>query len=309
MHIPVLLQETISYLQPRPGGKYIDGTVGGGGHAKAILQASNPDGLLLAFDRDSDAIDHAREQLKDFSDRLTFIQASYGEMAAYSSFHGFGSVDGILLDLGLSSRQLEKPERGFSFSLAGPLDMRFDTSKGISAAEMLNDLSEEAIAEILWRYGELKNSRHLAKAIVEERPINTTDEMVDLVLRKMKPFHKSRIHPATLVFQALRIAVNGELDELEKGLTAATGILKTGGRLVVISFHSLEDRIVKQFFRDKSKSCICPPEQPVCTCNNEPLLSVVTRKVVRPDNTEITRNPRSRSARLRVAQKLAGGQA
>ncbi len=308
MHIPVLLQETISYLQPRPGGKYIDGTVGGGGHAKAILQASNPDGLLLAFDRDPEAIDYAREQLKDFSERSTFIQASYGEMAAYSSIHGFESVDGILLDLGLSSRQLEKPERGFSFNLAGPLDMRFDTNKGISAAEMLNDLSEAAIADILWRYGELKNSRYLAKAIVEERPINTTDEMVDLVLRKMRPFHKSRIHPATLVFQALRIAVNGELDELEKGLTAALSLLKPGGRLVVISFHSLEDRIVKQFIREMSKGCICPPEQPVCNCDNEPLLSLITKKVVRPEDAEITRNPRSRSARLRVAQKLAGGQ-
>lgn len=308
MHIPVLLQETIYFLQPKPGGKYVDGTVGGGGHARAILQASDPDGLLLAFDRDPEAIDYARAQLKDFHDRLTFIQASYGDMDSYTSSCGFEHVDGILLDLGLSSRQLENPERGFSFSQPGPLDMRFDASKGISAAEMLNDLTEDAIADILWRYGELKNSRYLAKAIVNERPIATTDQMADLVLRKMKPYHRGRIHPATLVFQALRIAVNGELGELEKGLTAALRILKTGGRLVVISFHSLEDRIVKQFFREQSKDCICPPEQPICTCNYEPLLSVVTKKVVRPSDSEITRNPRSRSARLRVAQKLAGGQ-
>jgi 16S rRNA (cytosine1402-N4)-methyltransferase len=229
-------------------------------------------------------------------------------MAAYAHGLGFGQVNGILLDLGLSSRQLEDPERGFSFSRPGPLDMRFDTSGGTSAAELINTHSETEIREILHRYGEVKNSRRIASAIMQERPIHRTEQLTDLVVRVSKKPRKGRIHPATQVYQALRIAVNGELEELEKGLAASVGLLAPGGILAVISFHSLEDRIVKHFIREMSKDCICPPEQPVCTCSHQQMLRMVTRKVVRPEDDEITRNPRSRSARLRVAQKLAGGQ-
>ncbi len=309
MHIPVLYQEIIAYLQPRSGGIYIDGTVGSGGHAKGILQASDPDGRLLAFDRDPEAIAFAREQLLEAGDRVTFVQASYGEMATLAPKFGFKQVNGILLDLGLSSRQLEDGERGFSFMQAGTLDMRFDPTQGDTAANLINQLDEVEIADILWRYGEMRNSRRIARAIVNERPVKSTQQLANLVLRESGKSKKRQIHPATLVFQALRIAVNNELAELEKGLTAAIGLLATDGYLAIISFHSLEDRLVKQFIQRQSKDCICPPELPICICDTRPNLRPVTRKVVRPSVAEITHNPRSRSARLRVAQKLAGGQA
>jgi 16S rRNA (cytosine1402-N4)-methyltransferase len=309
MHIPVLYQEIIAYLQPRSGGSYIDGTVGGGGHAKGILQASDPDGLLLAFDRDPEAISFARERLQEVGDRVTYVQASYGEMATLAPEYGFQQVDGILLDLGLSSRQLEDSERGFSFMQSGSLDMRFDQTRGNTAADLVNQLQEAEIAEILWRYGEMKNSRRIARAIVSARPINSTQQLTELVLRESGRSTKRRIHPATLVYQALRIAVNNELGELEKGLAASLALLATDGYLAIISFHSLEDRLVKQFIRQQSKECVCPPEQPICTCDTRPNLRAITRKVVRPSVAEITLNPRSRSARLRVAQKLAGGHA
>ncbi|HUS93935.1 MAG TPA: 16S rRNA (cytosine(1402)-N(4))-methyltransferase RsmH [Patescibacteria group bacterium] len=309
MHIPVLYEEIIAYLQPRSGGIYIDGTVGSGGHAKGILLASDPDGRLLAFDRDPEAISFAREQLLDVGDRVTFVQASYGEMAELAPRFGFKQVNGILLDLGLSSRQLEDGERGFSFMQAGTLDMRFDPTHGETAADLINQLDEAEIADILWRYGEMRNSRRFARAIVSERPVKSTQQLTNLVLRESGKSKKRQIHPATLVFQALRIAVNNELAELEKGLAAAIELLATDGYLAIISFHSLEDRMVKQFIHRQSKECICPPELPICTCDTRPNLRPITRKVVRPSVAEITRNPRSRSARLRVAQKLAGGQA
>ena len=309
MHIPVLYEEIIAYLQPRSGGIYIDGTVGSGGHAKGILLASDPDGRLLAFDRDPEAISFAREQLLDVGDRVTFVQASYGEMAELAPRFGFKQVNGILLDLGLSSRQLEDGERGFSFMQAGTLDMRFDPTQGDTAANLINQLDEVEIADILWRYGEMRNSRRIARAIVNERPVKSTQQLANLVLRESGKSKKRQIHPATLVFQALRIAVNNELAELEKGLAAAIELLATDGYLAIISFHSLEDRMVKQFIHRQSKECICPPELPICTCDTRPNLRPITRKVVRPSVAEITRNPRSRSARLRVAQKLAGGQA
>lgn len=307
MHIPVLYQEVLSYLQPKPHGKYIDGTVGAAGHAKGILEASEPNGTLLAIDRDPAALDHARQQLKKYGDRVTFIRASYGDMDKYAPEVGFEDVDGILLDLGLSSRQLDDASRGFSFSGQGSLDMRFDPSSGETASELLDRLSETEISEILRRYGEEKASRRLAQAILENRPIETTEQLVEVVLSVKGNPRRGRIHPATLVFQALRIAVNSELAELENGLSAGLKLLNEGGHLAVISFHSLEDRIVKQFIRDNSKECICPPKQPICTCNHKASLEPVTRRVVRPRNEEIASNPRSRSAKLRVAQKLAGG--
>ncbi len=303
-HIPVLYQEVLEYLRPESGRLYIDGTVGAGGHSAGLLAASAPDGRLLAFDRDPAAIAFSQRQLGEFNDRVVFVQASYAEMATLAPRSGFDKVDGILLDIGLSSRQLEDAERGFSFSHDGPLDMRFDPTVGRSAADLVNDLSELALADILRKYGEVKASRKYARAIAHERPIATTGQLADLILQETGG-RRGRIHPATQVFQALRIAVNDELGMLERGLEAAVTLLKTGGRLAVISFHSLEDRLVKNFIRDQSRDCICPPEQPICICDTQPTLKAVTRKIVRPTEEEVAANPRSRSAKMRVAERVS----
>lgn len=304
-HIPVLFDEVLQYLKPQPGGKYIDGTVGAGGHSAGILEGSAPNGRVLAFDRDEEAIAFARDRLAAYAQRLTFVHDSYARMQEVAARYGFEKVDGILLDLGLSSRQLDDAQRGFSFMSEGPLDMRFDRSHGETAADLVNNLDKEALADIFWRYGEERHSRRYAKAIMEERPISTTAELADLIERAAPHYvRRKRIHPATQVFQALRIVVNRELDELESGLPAAIELLRPGGRVVVISFHSLEDRFVKQLFRDLSKDCVCPPRQPICTCDAQAVVRVITRKVVRPSEEEVERNPRSRSARLRVAEKL-----
>lgn len=302
-HVPVLYQEVLEYLRPESGRLYIDGTVGAGGHSAGLLQASAPDGRLLAFDRDPAAIDFSKSQLAKFDDRVVFVQASYADMAALAPEMGFEKVDGILLDLGLSSRQLEDARRGFSFMQDGPLDMRFDTTRGRSASDLINNLSELALAEIFRDYGEVRQNRKYARAIVHQRPLETTGQLADLILQESGG-RRGRIHPATQVFQALRIAVNDELGMLERGLEAAVKLLKPGGRLAVISFHSLEDRLVKNFIRDQGRDCICPPQQPVCTCDVEPTLKAVTRKVVRPSEKEVAENPRSRSAKMRVAERL-----
>jgi 16S rRNA (cytosine1402-N4)-methyltransferase len=300
-HIPVLYQEVLDLLEPRPGGRFIDGTVGAGGHAASLLLATAPDGKLLAFDRDAEAIAYASDRLKEFEDRVKFIQASFALIGELAPEYGFESVDGILLDLGLSSRQLAKSGRGFSFLQDSPLDMRFDRSEGPTAADLVNNLNQQELAEILWRYGEVRKSRRYARAIIRERPISQTRQLAELIERESGK--RGRIHPATQVFQALRIAVNKELEALEEGLDVAPSLLMPNGRLAVISFHSLEDRLVKRFIRDRSRDCICPPAQPVCTCASSPTLRPVTRKVIRPSEAEIARNPRSRSARLRVAAK------
>ncbi|HZD09731.1 MAG TPA: 16S rRNA (cytosine(1402)-N(4))-methyltransferase RsmH [Candidatus Binatia bacterium] len=307
-HVPVLFDEVLAFLEPRSGGQYIDGTVGAGGHSAGILQESAPDGRLLAFDRDAEALAFARERLSAYGDRVSYVHDSYARMELLAPLHGFQEVDGILLDLGLSSRQLDDPQRGFSFLREGPLDMRFDTSGGQTAADLVNHLDEASLADIFWRYGEERLSRKYARAIVAARPIRTTAELAELIEREA-PYavRRKRIHPATQVFQALRIAVNQELSELEAGLPAAIDLLQPGGRLAVISFHSLEDRFVKNSFRDLSKDCICPPRQPICTCDAHAVVRVLTRKVVMPGEEEVERNPRSRSARLRVAEKLGTG--
>lgn len=320
MHIPVLYQEIIYYLQPESGGFYIDGTVGGAGHAKGILKASAPDGRLLGLDRDPEAIIYAQAQLAEFGERTALIRANYADLATVAPEFGFEQVDGILLDLGLSSRQLDSKDRGFSFRYQSPLDMRFDpTSSGPTAADLVNSLDESELADLLWRLGEVRQSRKIARAIIDNRPIQNTVELADLVVqqvgwmharhgRRKQPGRRNRgIHPATQVFQALRIAVNDELASLEAGLQSTIKLLKPTGRLAVISFHSLEDRMVKQFVRRQSRDCTCPPEQPICTCDAKPILRAITRKVVRPSAEEIDRNPRSRSAKLRVAEKMAGG--
>lgn len=301
-HIPVLYHEVLEHLQPRPGGRYLDGTVGAGGHTIGLLQASAPDGTVLALDRDPEAILFAQRRLGEYGERVILVQASYVDMAAVAEAQGLTDFDGVLLDLGLSSRQLADGQRGFSFLQEGPLDMRFDPTQGETAADLINNLSETELADMFWRYGEERRSRQWAKVIVAERPITTTTQLADLIAGQ-RP-RRGKIHPATQIFQALRIAVNGELEAVEKGLLAAIELLRINGRLAVISFHSLEDRLVKQTFRQLSRLCICPPEQPVCTCGRQPTLRLVTRKAVQAGAEEVGANPRSRSARLRVAEKI-----
>lgn len=303
-HEPVLLREVLATLDPQPGGHFIDGTLGAGGHAAAILVATSPAGRLLGFDRDPAALAFAIERLAPFGDRFMPTGHSYASMGDIAPEHGFLSVDGILLDLGLSSRQLDDANRGFSFLKEGPLDMRFDPHQGDTAADIVNNLTADELAELFRRYGEETHSWRIARLIVANRPLRTTTELAGLIEREIGRRGQSGRHPATRVFQALRIAVNRELDEVERGLQAAVGLLKPGGRLAVISFHSLEDRMVKNFFRDAARGCVCPPHQPVCTCGARATLSLVTRKAIQATVEEIAANPRSRSARLRVAMKV-----
>jgi 16S rRNA (cytosine1402-N4)-methyltransferase len=303
MHQPVLYQEIIHALRPRDSGFYIDGTVGAGGHAKGILQASSPSGKLLGFDLDPQALDMAGEHLAHFGERVILVQATYLSLKEQLISLNWPAVDGIVLDLGLSSLQLDAPNRGFSFRLDGPLDMRFDPLSEVQAADLVNELPERELADMIYRYSEERRSREIARAIVKARPINTTLQLADLVVKVM-PQGRSRVHPATRTFQALRIATNDELESVRKVLPQAADVLTSGGRLAVISFHSLEDRLVKQYFRQESSNCICPPEQPVCNCDHRALFKLVTRKPIRPKQSEIDANPRARSARLRVVEKV-----
>lgn len=302
-HIAVLYQESLEALQPHAGGLYIDGTVGAGGHTRGILLGSAPDGRVLAFDRDAAALATAQARLGELAERVTWVHASYAEMGTIAPARGFGQVDGVLLDLGVSSMQVDTPERGFSFRYEAPLDMRFDTRQATTAADLVNTLPEAELADIFWRYGEVRNSRKLARIIVHNRPITTTTQLADLVANASGARRRRGRHPATQLFQALRIAVNDELRALEDGLDAAIALLKSGGRIAVISFHSLEDRYVKNLFRDLQRDCICPPEQLICACDWEPVLRLVSRKAIKSPDSEIAANPRSRSARLRVAEK------
>jgi 16S rRNA (cytosine1402-N4)-methyltransferase len=301
-HKPVLYQEVLRYLQPHSGGRYLDGTLGAGGHTAGILALSAPDGRVLALDRDPDAITFARQNLAEYGDRVVSLNANFADMDRLAPANGFDKFDGILLDLGLSSRQLDDAERGFSFMKEGPLDMRFDPKQGKTAADLVNHLDETELADIFWRYGEERHSRRYARAIAAERPLHTTRQLADLIATQSA--RRGRIHPATKVFQALRIATNRELEALETGLEGAVTLLKRQGRLAVISFHSLEDRIVKRLFRRLSKDCICPEDQPVCTCGAQALFRRVTRKAVKATAEEIRDNRRSRSARLRVLERI-----
>lgn len=283
----------------------MDGTVGAGGHAYGILLSSQPDGLLLGLDVDPQALALARERLAEFNGRAKLFHASYTTLLGQLAALNWERVDGILLDLGLSSMQLDTQSRGFSFQSEAPLDMRFNPDQETSAAQLVNSLEESALADILYRYGEEHRSRQVAKAIVNARPIKTTTQLAQVV-SKVTGGGKSGIHPATRTFQALRIAVNGELEALEEVLPQTLEALKPTGRLAVISFHSLEDRMVKQFMRRESRDCICPPSQPVCTCGHKATLRVITKKPIRPQEAEIRSNPRSRSARLRIAERIEG---
>jgi 16S rRNA (cytosine1402-N4)-methyltransferase len=301
-HQPVLYQAIIHALRPKSPGLYVDGTVGAGGHARGILEACAPDGRLLGLDLDPQALALARETLAPHRQRVRLVQASYSSLLEILAECGWMQVDGVLLDLGVSSMQLDTPERGFSFREDGPLDMRFDPQAPVSAADLVNRLPEAELADLLFRYGEERRARRIARAVVRARPLKTTGSLAALVASVSTRGEAQ--HPATRTFQALRIAVNRELQAVESVLPQAVTALKPGGRLAVISFHSLEDRIVKEFFRRESRDCICPPRQPACTCGHTATLKEVVRKPVRPDPAETRRNPRARSARLRIAEKL-----
>ncbi len=304
VHVPVLVDEVLEGLQVGPGQRIIDTTVGGGGHAIEVLSASAPDGLLLGFDRDPAALAVARSRLASYEGRFELVHSSFAQLEAVAHKHDFLPVDGVLFDLGLSSLQLADEARGFSFMTEGPLDMRFDpTGSDPTAAYLVNHLPAEELADILYRYGEERQSRRIARAIVEARPIETTSDLSD-VIKQAVGRRRGRLHPATLTFQALRIAVNDELKALEEALPQAVSLLAPGGRLVVISFHSLEDRIVKRFTRRESRDCICSKELPVCVCHHHATLQEITRKPIRPTEEEVEANPRASSARMRVAERL-----
>jgi len=310
-HLPVLAEEVMSMLAPAPGSLQIDATVGGGGHTERILEATDPDGRLLGLDADGAAIARVDRRLRTrFADRLVLRRANFRELAVVAPDAGFGAVDGALFDLGLSGYQLADAERGFGIRTGGPLDMRFDTARGVPAAELLATLDTAELTALFRRFGEEPQAARIARAIVAARkgaPVATAEELADLVARVApgNPRGRRRIHPATRVFQALRIAVNEELDALQDGLAAAVDLLRPGGRLVVLSYHSLEDRIVKRFINAERRGCTCPPELPVCVCGRNPRLRLLTRPSLTPTAAEIAANPRARSARLRAAERLA----
>jgi 16S rRNA (cytosine1402-N4)-methyltransferase len=309
-HLPVMVEEVMESLAPSSGSFQIDATVGGGGHSLRILEASSPDGRLLGLDADRAAIARTAKRLETFGDRVTLRQGNFEDLAETAGEAGFVPADGVLFDLGLSSNQLADEDRAFSFRAEGPLDMRFDTTHGEPASALIAKLDEQELTELFRRYGEEPHARRIARAIVERRrnqPITTGAQLAELVasVAPAPPRGRRRVHPATRVFQALRIAVNRELETLPKALESAVDVLKEGGRLTVISYHSLEDRIVKRFIAAERRGCVCPPELPVCVCGRSPRLAPVGPQPRRPTQQEIDNNPRSRSALLRAARRLA----
>jgi 16S rRNA (cytosine1402-N4)-methyltransferase len=302
-HEPVLYKEIIHALQPHQGGRYVDGTLGAGGHARGIMEASAPDGQLLGLDVDPQALAIARRNLAPYEHRIHLAQASYTSLSMQLARLGWDGVDGIVLDLGASSMQFDTPERGFSFLLDAPLDMRFGPHVPQTAADLVNKYSERELADLLYQYGEEREARKIARAIVRARPIRTTRELV-AAIESVLPRRGDRLHPATRTFQALRIAVNEELASIEEVLPQAVAGLKPGGRLAVISFHSLEDRIVKDFFREQSRDRVNPPYERIYEVERKATLKEVNRKPILPSDEETKSNPRARSAKLRIAEKI-----
>jgi 16S rRNA (cytosine1402-N4)-methyltransferase len=303
VHVPALLNEVIAGLQPRRGGYFIDCTVGLGGHAAAILEKISTSGRLLGIDADPEAIRISQDKLSNYGEAVILVNDNFVNLEAISRRYHFHPVDGILFDLGVSSLQLDTAERGFSFQLDAPLNMRFDPRQELTAADIVNTFSEQELAKLIERYGEEHHSRRIAQHIVQNRPIATTVELARLI-EQVFGGKRAKIHPATRTFMALRIAVNSELQNLELALKQTLNLLRPGGRLTVISYHSLEDRIVKQFMRYAASSCLCPPGTVVCRCGHVPTLKLISRKVIKPTSLEIESNPRSRSARLRIAERL-----
>lgn len=308
-HLSVMPAEVLFLLSPRQGRVYVDGTLGGAGHARMILEASTPDGVLVGFDRDPEALAAARERLASYGDRVKLIRSNFASMGELLALLGINAIDGFLLDLGVSSHQLDTAERGFSFQVDAPLDMRMDPETGATAADLVNELSLDELTRIVREYGEERWAKRIASFIVKAREqhgaIESTLQLVDCVKGAIpRGAWEERIHPATRTFQALRIAVNDELGSLERGLEAGIDLLAPGGRGVVISFHSLEDRIVKTVFRRYAQGCTCPKMLPRCVCGNKPRVRILTTKPVMAGEDEVAANPRARSAKVRAVEKL-----
>jgi 16S rRNA (cytosine1402-N4)-methyltransferase len=303
-HQPVLVAETLAGLMLREGGVYVDGTTGEGGHSQAILQAEPQIRAVLSIDWDSRSLATAKSRLAGFGDRFIPATGNYSDMAALAAEQGITEVDGVLLDLGFSSRQVERPGYGLSFQTDEPLDMRYDPEGDLTAEEIVNTYDERELGQLVRRYGEEPRGMAIARAIIKERPLTTTGQLASIVGSVLGRRPGQRVNPATRTFQALRIAVNDELYNVEEGLNAAVGLLAPEGRLAVISYHSLEDRIVKSFFKREAATCVCPPSLPVCVCGQTPRLKIINRRVIKPSEEEVQSNPRSRSAKLRVAQRL-----
>ena len=304
-----MLNEVVNYLNCRPGNVYVDGTLGGCGHARAICEKIIPGGTLIGIDQDIDAVSNAETVLKDYSSNIHLFHGNFIRLPEFLEQLEIDSVDGILLDLGLSQHQIENSGRGFSFRKDEPLDMRMDIQSRQTAQELVNDLSQQELQELFRKYGEERRAKQIAKniAVIRRREkIRTSKQLAQIIIDSIpaKASSQQKIHPATRVFMALRIAVNRELERLETFLEHAVDLLNPGGRLCVLSFHSLEDRIVKQRFKDLEKGCICPPKLPQCVCGQQPQLRILTKKVVRPTAEEIAANPMARSTRLRAAEKL-----
>ncbi len=306
-HAPVMAREVVLSLNCREGGVYVDGTLGGGGHAKAILERIGPTGLLIGIDRDEEAITWAKKVLAAFSRQFVLVMGNYADLEVILAERGIGEVDGIIFDLGASSHQLTAPHRGFSFSYPGPLDMRMGRDQRLDAYTVVNTFPERDLADIIREYGEERWSKRIARAIAERRattPISTTTELAELIVSVMPHgAARSHIHPATRTFLALRVFINRELDHLRAGIASSLECIKPGGRFVVVTFHSLEDRIVKTAFKDASRACTCPPDIPQCVCDGIPKYRLVTRRAIRPSPQEVAKNPRARSAKLRVIER------
>jgi 16S rRNA (cytosine1402-N4)-methyltransferase len=298
-----MVDEVLTYLAPRAGALIVDATVGDGGHAEAVLRRIAPAGRLIGLDRDGDALARAEERLRPFGRNVTLRHASFRDLDDALDALGVGTVDGILFDVGVSTPQLLEPSRGFSFDRTGPLDMRMDRTQELTAAQLVNTLPERALADVIYRYGEERAARKIARQIVARRPLKTTRDLVQAVEAAVGGA-RGRLHPATRTFQAIRIATNNELEALEQGLPQAVRRLRPGGRLCVIAFHSLEDRVVKHTLARFSRGCTCPPDLPICRCEGERLLRVLTKKPVTASPLEVRTNPRARSARLRAAERL-----
>lgn len=308
LHHTVLLSETVDWLNPQTGKTYVDATLGGAGHTTLLLQQSAPAGRVIAFDQDDTAIERAEQMFQTVSDRLTLVHRNFRFMTSELEQRNIHSVDGVLFDLGVSSPQFDVAERGFSYQHDGPLDMRMDRRQAVSAESFVNEAEQAELEKVFFRFGEEKFSRSIARRIVQARetaPITSTTQLAEIVKSGIPAAaRRTGPHPARRVFQAIRIAVNDELSALSDGLEGAFSLLSTGGRLAVISFHSLEDRIVKHTLKDFATGCICPPDYPICTCGRTPLGKVLTRKPVEPSAAEIEENQRARSAKLRVIEKL-----
>jgi 16S rRNA (cytosine1402-N4)-methyltransferase len=307
-HVPVMQDEVLRYLRPKSGATFLDGTVGGGGHTAAILEACAPQGRVLGFDRDAHALAVARQRLDAFADRVVLVHANFSLARDVLARLGWEQVDGLLLDLGFSSLQVEDAERGFSFSRSGPLDMRMDQDDEWSAADIVNSASEDELRKIFYDLGEERAAGAVARAIVRDRsqsPFATTAALVQTIERVIRRTPQTRIHPATRIFQALRIAVNRELEHLSTFLHEGYQLLRPGGRMVILAYHSLEDRLVKDTFRHWAATCLCPPQIPLCCCGWRPKVRLLTSKPLFPTEPEIEKNPRARSARLRAVERCA----